>query len=275
MRKDYLRILRWLRFHGRYSLGSSLDEDASRAAMCNASGLAKISRERIWVEVSKIITGNDAVRMMAAFYDLGLAMHCDLPPGDFSSLEKHVLLFTRNSETPDLKNNAVALMVSLLGTKVFDVAESWKWSNKEKTTAHFLVKYCHCREERDFLRLIAHEQESLELVALLAIFQGYPELVTRLSTWEVPIFPINGVDLIEIGIQPCRRFGKLLTELRHEWTNSDYTLSREDLLTLAKITISLLLNDILLYSYAPLLKQIHNVNLLDKETKTKTNDRRG
>lgn len=65
-REDYLRILRLFRFHAKYGKGL-MDNDAYWAAYHNSAGLVKVSGERKWDELKKLLTQHDpmdALHMM-------------------------------------------------------------------------------------------------------------------------------------------------------------------------------------------------------------------
>lgn len=59
-REDYLRILRLFRFHAKYGKGP-MDSAAYWAAANNAEGLSKVSGERIWSELKKLLDLHDPV----------------------------------------------------------------------------------------------------------------------------------------------------------------------------------------------------------------------
>ena len=80
IREDYLRILRWFRFYGRFGAGKSAPHvSAYDAIVDNAHGLAKISVERIWSEVSKIISGPNGIQIMDMLSEMGVAEVIGLP----------------------------------------------------------------------------------------------------------------------------------------------------------------------------------------------------
>nr|WP_231572836.1 CCA tRNA nucleotidyltransferase [Paracoccus sanguinis] len=65
--EDYLRILRFFRFHARYGRPGGADPTALDACARGAAGLARISRERIGAELRKLLDAPDpreAVRLM-------------------------------------------------------------------------------------------------------------------------------------------------------------------------------------------------------------------
>lgn len=72
--EDYLRILRYFRFYGRIALlEDNHDEKTLNVIKECAEGLKKIAVERIWIEVSKILTGNYAPGLVLKMYELNVS----------------------------------------------------------------------------------------------------------------------------------------------------------------------------------------------------------
>ena len=72
--EDYLRILRFFRFHAAY--GTSEHPDAAGLAACIAGreGLAQLSRERVRMEMLKLLVAVHAVPTLIAMTDAGLLL---------------------------------------------------------------------------------------------------------------------------------------------------------------------------------------------------------
>jgi len=64
--EDYLRILRYFRFHGRFSHTDTHDAACEQAVIEHCSGLQNISGERIRTEMLKIVKLPASVRLVAA-----------------------------------------------------------------------------------------------------------------------------------------------------------------------------------------------------------------
>ena len=68
------RILRYFRFYGRIvATADSHDPATLEAIQETAGGLRRVSVERIWVEMGKILTGNHTPHLVRAMYKLGVA----------------------------------------------------------------------------------------------------------------------------------------------------------------------------------------------------------
>lgn len=85
IKEDYLRILRYFRFYGRLVCEDGRHEPVNMHAIRTlAPGLRNISVERIWMEMSRILTGRLAPQLVRVMYETGVAesigglSHCGL-----------------------------------------------------------------------------------------------------------------------------------------------------------------------------------------------------
>ena len=220
MREDYLRILRWLRFHARFAKGKPLDTDATNAALLLGKGLEGISRERVWSEVSRIVTGPDGASMLREMMRLGLAHPCGLPNGSWREV-------ARLGE----QVQAVTAMVAFLGDqhRVMKLGERWKWSSDEMKLAEFLGDHLP-RYDTDYARLLAYEEIDSFWVAELAKLHDRADEVAFVMTWDIPKFPVRGKDLIERGMKPGPEVGVMLSNLKLLWADECYRPTKENLL---------------------------------------------
>lgn len=73
IKEDFLRILRYFRFYGRIATSADKHQPETLKTITeNAEGLQRISGERIWVELRKILQGNYAGELMMTIVDCGL-----------------------------------------------------------------------------------------------------------------------------------------------------------------------------------------------------------
>ncbi|KAA0186145.1 CCA tRNA nucleotidyltransferase 1 mitochondrial, partial [Fasciolopsis buskii] len=82
IKEDYLRILRYFRFHGRLSKPEdedSHDADIIEAITQNGGGLGKIAGERCWVELRQILLCRSAPALLHRMRESGLFCHLGLP----------------------------------------------------------------------------------------------------------------------------------------------------------------------------------------------------
>ena len=131
--EDFLRILRFFRFHARYGRDGAADPAALAACARHAGGLARISRERIGAEMRKLLSAPDpseAVRLMedAGVLDIalpgaraaGLAALIEAEPG---------AVCPRTPEDISAKKNDWPLRLASLGSE--DAASALRLSKGE------------------------------------------------------------------------------------------------------------------------------------------------
>ncbi|CAH1388636.1 unnamed protein product [Nezara viridula] len=81
IQEDYLRILRYFRFFGRIAEDpDSHEEETIDAIKNNISGLGKITGERIWLELSKILSGNYVSSIIQSIISVGAGPYIGFPP---------------------------------------------------------------------------------------------------------------------------------------------------------------------------------------------------
>lgn len=219
--EDHLRILRFLRFHHRFAPGRRLDTAAENAIIVFGHKLVDISAERIWSEVSRIIAHEEGPRAMRDIGRLDLNEPCRLPLGSWREVAR-VHAWSRDP---------VTLMVAYLGdkTRIEKLADDWRWSAAERKRAIWLAENLP-HEDADYHRLIARYGNSLEAVVELAILQGRDRETHPLRHWQIPTFPLRGRDLVAAGVPEGPEVGAKARWLKDLWADSDYTLTRDDLL---------------------------------------------
>jgi len=122
--EDYLRILRFFRFHAHYGdPASGLDADALAACAANLDGLDGLSRERVGAEMRKLLSAPDPAPAAAAMQAAGV-LAIVLPGADTRALAPLVHLEDRTTTPPD----AIRRLAALGGA---DVAERLRLSRAE------------------------------------------------------------------------------------------------------------------------------------------------
>lgn len=230
MREDYLRILRFLRFHARFAVGRPLDTDAEEAILRVGRGLKDISAERIWSEVSRTI------RLPGGPWAIEHMLRLKITPfiGMFSGSWREM------QEVQQATSNPVTLMVAYLldEGRTEKQATNWKWSTAERDLGLFLARRQHDRRS-DYHRLIAEEGFSRAWVFELACLHRAWKQAAELDTWEAPVFPLRGQDLIDAGMKPGPAVGHLLDVLKSQWADEGFRPTKADLLNDPLVALAL------------------------------------
>ena len=87
--EDYLRVLRFFRFHARYGAGPP-DAEALQALRDGVPGLARLSPERVWSELKRILATPDPRGAVTLMMELGVLPALLPPPLDPDRLDRLV-----------------------------------------------------------------------------------------------------------------------------------------------------------------------------------------
>lgn len=231
IKEDYLRILRWFRFRGRFGLTNVDPKEGAAIARC-ATGLNRVSKERIWSELSKIVSGDNGYDLLYHMHNLGVAEMCGLPNSHYlHGAEK-------TKELSNVTRNHITLLVSQYGRSIIDSLHLLKVSNNELALAVWLSNHREIVSNEGPFFLMAVEGVSREWALELAALQGMnPFDYAILQEWVVPEFPVNGFDLIKLGMKPGPDYGNTIKMLKKKWADSNYILKKEDLLKLINIPL--------------------------------------
>ena len=223
MREDYLRILRFFRFHARIAGEAPLDADATAAIEATRDGLSQISVERIWSEMRRIIVGPAARETLAQMKALGVFPIIGMPDGMPSAMDV--------AAKTNITDPASVMGLYLTNTAMVNqLADRWKWSNEERQRAIFVGENYLPRVGETERRMKRAIVDGISIEWALDIMRLSNKADEVLTGWEVPVMPVAGRDLIAAGVQPGPEMGTVLKAMRERWIASDYTLSREDLM---------------------------------------------
>lgn len=215
--EDYLRILRYFRFFARFSDKGPIDAEAKKAIRKTREGLHKISVERIWGEMKKIISGPNASYTLSLMRDLDVLK--------IIGFDDFFLAAASGVQSRGVYDSA-----SIVGWMAIDksalekLTQKWKWSTEEKNRAIFIAQ--NTRND-DYKRMLVDSYNIDWVVDLMRINEIDPQPIIA---WTVPEMPVRGADLIEAGMTPGAEMGRRLRDMREAWIASDYTLTKDELI---------------------------------------------
>lgn len=224
IQEDYLRILRYFRFAGRQAT-PQWDPETLNAIQANAAGLDRISGERIWAEMFKILGAPTAVNVLEKMIQTGVLEHCGMKV--MQNLDKVKQLKANGGGDP--RYVLVALTQDLVDLET--LRKRWKWDSSSDQLMQYLISN---RKNRlnwdDAVRKVAVDGVDPSLVRALLRYQGNGVLADKLKTWSPPKLPITGNDLIKAGFKPGPAIGQAMQNAKHIWFETGFKISPEDLL---------------------------------------------
>ncbi|WFP78630.1 CCA tRNA nucleotidyltransferase [Mesorhizobium sp. WSM4906] len=250
IREDYLRILRFFRFFAWYGDGRP-DAEGLKACARLKDGLGRLSAERVWSELKKLLSAPDPSRALLWMRQAGV-LTAVLPESEKWGIDAiHGLVRTEKdlgwAADPLLRLEAMvppdAARMKILAERLrFSTGEGERlkqWaltaSPEPKTTETELSKKLYFGDRQGFLdrlrlALAAARTRAVEDNQAMVEAGGFSRLLGFALKWEKPTFPIKGADLTELGASPGPKLGATLKELEKEWADSGFILDRGALL---------------------------------------------
>ncbi len=224
IREDYLRSLRYFRFHAWYGdTEAGFDADALAAIASNLEGLSDLSRERVGAELLKLLGAPDPAPSVAAMRSVGVLAQL-LPGADDRALAPLIMLEQQAGTAPEPIRRLAAIATP-------EIAKTLRLSKAQ------LQRLTRMRDEASGTASIAElgfrygEESGLHEVLLRCAFLEQPwsdEMRTDLHAGAKADFPISASDLIPEFTGPA--LGRKLAELEARWIASGFALTRDDLL---------------------------------------------
>ncbi len=227
IKEDYLRILRYFRFMAVYP---DLKADRAGLAACvkYRSGLRTLSAERIAGEMFKLLVGPKAapvLKMMAVNRVLkNIIPHTD----DFRAIG-------RLPADPLLRAFVLAKAPAAL-------REDWRLSNGNAKRINALLDMpapspkLRENEQRRILYAFGPQAWADSVSVAWARSRAslsdpvWKRMLSLPKRWPLPVFPVSGRDLIDLGHAPGPGMGMDLKQLEERWIASDFTPTKQDLL---------------------------------------------
>lgn len=224
IREDYLRILRYFRFFGKFGHGEP-DPETMRICTRNASKINNLSAERLQDEMFKILSLPNAAQTLDNMHNAGI-----LPfifPGD---VDTSVL---QNLEQIEDKPNPMRRLAVIDGYDVPALISHWKLSKENASILKMLKEPIDTADPKVIMRRVGKER--FRDIAYIEAARGrlqasLEDVLDFANTWQIPRFPIYGNDVIAMGVKEGRKIGQILTELEAYWERHGYFLTREELM---------------------------------------------
>lgn len=236
--EDYLRILRFFRFHALYGAGAP-DDAALAACRAAADKISTLSRERITQEMTKILLAGDPSETLIQMFEHNVMvdyLHPEFQPGVMAQLcgiqqrlgsimleSRLVVLcagdsgFMRIVEKYLLLSNAQTKNLESLFRAIDDPADI---------------------RERLFRYGRAIGGQSALLLAALKGVKIDEARMDIIRDWDIPVYPLTGADLKKLGVAEGPEMGRILREVEIWWIEWDFQPGVDQCLERARILLA-------------------------------------
>jgi poly(A) polymerase len=217
--EDYLRILRFFRFHARFGEGDP-DPAGLEACAARAKDLMALSRERIADELSKLLALPAPAATVRLMVRRGIFRPV-LPEIDEAGVERLERLVEREKEVgtpPDPLRRLSALLPAdpeVAGA----VAARLRLSKKAQRRLTTAARRDDPATEPEVLAYRLGRDEAADRILL---GDGDPAALRALDGWKRPRLAVGGGDLIAMGLTAGPMVARTLQAVEHEWAENGF-----------------------------------------------------
>jgi poly(A) polymerase len=231
--EDYLRILRFFRFHAAYGEGAP-DPDGVAACIDGRAGLDQLSRERIRMEVLKLLVARHAVPSLAVMTEAGLLEQVLGGVPLLASFANMVKLEAALALSPDATRRLGALGVSVVEDaerlrerlrlanaefeRLASMADRWWWISSDLGERGGRALLYRLGPEPFIDRVLLAWTRSPQGAA-----DGpWRSLASLPDRWTAPAFPLKAADFLARGLPKGPRLGVALRAAEEAWIAADF-----------------------------------------------------
>ena len=232
LQEDYLRLIRYVRFFSKYSK-FKITNNKILVLKKYSYKVRTLSRERVIDESRKIFSQTIKHCYIAAEImrktDLDIACY-----GEKFDLTKLYELKESNIEI-----NWIQKVVILLSNKIknINLLKNFPVSSLESKIFNNLK----CRFTKENINSLLSNQwqkhvyylgddVGIKLLMSIDLSEKIKKRYYDIINFKIPKFPLNGHDLIKRGIKQGKEIGKNLNRIEKKWVNSNFMLTKNELL---------------------------------------------
>lgn len=238
--EDFLRILRFFRFHARYGKGAP-DSDGLAACVAMQEGIGRLSAERIRQETLKLLVAPGAVGALQVMTETGIAARI-LPTGhDLGRFSRMADIDASRGYEPDQVLRLAAISLGSAANAGI-LREVLRLSNAEHDRLEHLAHSVpptpalSDNERRIVLYKMGPKRFRDAVRLAWAGSRGdvaavdWVRLVELPERWPVPRFPLSGADLARRGVPSGPEMGRLLKGLEDWWMAAGFPADKQAVL---------------------------------------------
>ena len=239
IQEDYLRILRYFRFFTQYSK-TDYDSDSIRSIKININGLNKISNERIFDELKKILSLKSVYNLFNNNQSKEIILNI------FPELKYYERLNKISGLDKKLKDKydnylTLALLVIDQSNNFEYFCHKYKTSNNIENRFKNISKNFENLKNKKFYSeenikksiYFTSKNEVKDLLLFSTCINDKTEtlnvekLLDYVNNCEIPKFPISGDYLKKHGYETGQKLGKKLKLLKEKWIANNFVLDED------------------------------------------------
>jgi len=241
IKEDYLRILRYFRFFAQYSK-TKHDPAVINFIKQNINGINKISKERIFDEVKKILLLKNIDKLFVD-NDLKKIILNIFPQFKYYKRLKNIKKLSKNIRFMYDVDLILATLILDESKEYEYFCYKYKTSNNTKNRLKYIseniesIKTNKFNSEENIKKLIyMNNKKKIKDLFLFSIhtnnkldLQKIDKIINYIDSCKIPKFPISGDDLKKFGYEAGKDLGKKLKSLEEMWIKNNFIIDKKEI----------------------------------------------
>ena len=234
--EDYLRIIRFIRFKILYN--SKVEPTVSQTIKLNLNGIKQISKERILIELYKILDLKNFINLCESKY---LKVLFSLIFPEFDNLERLERLKIICNHTQINRDILLAILLIDDTNNHEYFAHKYNISNEIKENLNLLAKDLKSfKENKNFFNkdlekniYLSNKNHLINLNILNFVknpkykLKDFSDTLKKILQSKTNFFPIDGKYLMQNGMKEGSKLGKVLKIIENEWIINGFKISKD------------------------------------------------
>ncbi|MBR1904362.1 MAG: CCA tRNA nucleotidyltransferase [Alphaproteobacteria bacterium] len=238
IKKDYLRIMRFFRFYSKFAQ-TPMDKEALEACIKLKDGLRSVAIERVRDELFKLLVTPNVTETLRIIFDNNILGYF-LPPSQHLDALWRLTKIVADAQYEGNFLRRLFVLYQPNASEAENIAGVLRFTKKQKETfikwAKINLDAEHMISPQERLKYVYRygkqwliDKILLEIAIRNLHINRLGEVLREIENAVVPIFPLRGRD-VAAKINDGAQIGRALAMLEQRWIDSDFTLTRDELL---------------------------------------------
>ena len=238
IKKDYLRIMRFFRFYSKFAK-TPMDKEALEACIKLKDGLRSVAIERVRDELFKLLVTPNVTETLRIIFDNDILGYF-LPPSQHLDALWRLTKIVADAQYEGNFLRRLFVLYQPNASEAENIAGVLRFTKKQKETfikwAKINLDAEHMISPQERLKYVYRygkqwliDKILLEIAIRNLHINRLGEVLREIENAVVPIFPLRGRD-VAAKINDGAQIGRALAMLEQRWIDSDFTLTRDELL---------------------------------------------
>ena len=241
IKEDYLRILRFLRFSIEYK-SFEINEQTQQAIKLNLDGITRLSKERVFSELEKIVKLKNFDDIIKSKFLLSI-FNLIFPEIKYLDRIKRLKNLSTKYKVQIKKNIIFSILLLDSSNNHEYFFHKYNVSNTTKNEINLFFKALKdIKSNKEFFlknlkkNIFKYGKDNLKNLLLIESSiskknnnSRIESIFEEINNTNIPKFPLTGNDLINKGIKEGKKVGEILDRIEKKWIENDFKIKEEEI----------------------------------------------